>query len=132
MRKLKLKHIALTLLVVLSGTLLIGAVRNAQAADADTTPFTIPQLGLPNTEIQPVLQSVTNWFLFIAGILCVVIIVMAGVAYATAGGDETKTTAAKNKLIYGILGIVVILAAYIIASTIAKVLAGDSTVPTLN
>lgn len=130
MRKLKIKKILLALILVISFTMAIGALQ-CMAAD-----FTIPNPGLPTGNADNpagnLMRTILNWIVWIGGILCVVIILWAGISYATAGGDEEKTTKAKNRLIYGIIGIAVITGAYIIASAISGIV-GSSTpnVPTL-
>jgi hypothetical protein len=55
---------------------------------------------------------------FAAGIVCVVVIIAAGILYTTSGGDASKITKAKNALLYAIIGLVVILFAFVITQFI--------------
>ena len=61
------------------------------------------------------------------GILAVVIILFAGFKWMTAGGNEENVTAAKKMLIAGIIGLVIILSAYALATFIIKQIIGATT-----
>jgi len=52
----------------------------------------------------------------LTGLIFIVITVYAGTLYLTAFGDETKIKKAKGMLIQGVIGIVIIIAAYAISS----------------
>lgn len=56
-----------------------------------------------------VIKSIINVLLFIAGIVSVVVIIVAGVMYATSAGDQNTVTKAKNALMYAVIGLVVAL-----------------------
>ncbi|MDD5626866.1 MAG: pilin [Patescibacteria group bacterium] len=73
-----------------------------------------------------------NWFYIIAAVLCVAVIIWAGITYATAGGDEEKVGKAKNRLIYGIIGVALIIGAYAITQLIKSAMSGTApAAPTL-
>lgn len=57
---------------------------------------------------------------FIAGVLAVVMIVIAGLNYATSSGDQTKVTKAKNTILYSIIGLVIVLIAFAITKFIEQ------------
>jgi len=126
-KKMRLKKTLLSLTILASLILVIGAIQANNAAAAD---FTIPNPGLPSGNADnpagTLMKTILNWIVWVGGILCVVIILWAGISYATAGGDEDKTTKAKDRLIYGIIGIAVIVGAYIIANAISSII-GSST-----
>ncbi|MDD3679143.1 MAG: hypothetical protein PHT36_02785 [Patescibacteria group bacterium] len=110
--------------IVLSAILALG-VGYASAAD-----FTIPNQGLPdpgdsaNDLPANLISTALNWFFVIAGIICIVVIIWAGITYATAGGDEEKVGKAKGRLIYGIIGIAVIIGSYAITQVIYQSING--------
>lgn len=126
----KVLSIILVSSLALTGLILITNVGNAAAADV-----TIPNLGLPNYNREApktMVETIFNWFFIIAGALCVAIIIWAGITYATAGGDEEKVTKAKTRLIYGIIGVAVIIAAFAITQFIYQAIRGNApTVPEL-
>ena len=57
-------------------------------------------------------STITNVLLFIIGAIAVIMIVIGGMRYVLSGGDSTQITAAKNTILYAIIGIVVAILAY--------------------
>lgn len=47
----------------------------------------------------------------IAGMVAVIVIVIAGIRYVTANGDSSHIQSAKNTILYAVVGLVVIIAA---------------------
>lgn len=60
-------------------------------------------------------KNIINVVLGFLGIIAVIIILMAGFQWMTAGGEEEKVTEARQRLIQGAIGLVLILAAWIVA-----------------
>lgn len=60
------------------------------------------------------IQTVINLFSVIIGIIAVIMIIIAGLRYITSGGDANGITAAKNALIYAIVGLIVAALAQVI------------------
>jgi hypothetical protein len=54
-----------------------------------------------------VITTITNTLLFAVGILSVVMIIIGGLRYVTSGGNSTSVTAAKNTIMYAIVGLVI-------------------------
>ena len=50
------------------------------------------------------------------GVIAIVIVLIGGFKYMTSGGDDTKTAAARNYIISGIIGLAIVLSAYAITS----------------
>lgn len=59
-----------------------------------------------------VFQTVTNILLFIIGAVAVIMLVIGGIRYTISNGDSNQVTAAKNTILYAIIGIVVAILAY--------------------
>lgn len=57
-------------------------------------------------------STITNVLLFIIGAVAVIMIVIGGMRYVLSGGDSSQITAAKNTILYAIIGIVVAILAY--------------------
>lgn len=75
--------------------------------------------GTVNVEVlsaDQILQNGLNLAYFIAGIIAVIVIIVAGIMYATSGGDSAAVTKAKNLILYSIVGLVVIFSAFIITN----------------
>jgi hypothetical protein len=65
---------------------------------------------------EQVLQNILNTAYFIMGIIAVIVIVIAGFTYATSAGDSGKLTKAKNQILYAVVGIFVVLSAFVITN----------------
>jgi hypothetical protein len=63
-----------------------------------------------------VLTSFTSLLLYIVGALSVIMIIFGGLRYVVSGGNTASVTAAKNTILYAIVGIVVALLAYAIVN----------------
>lgn len=59
-----------------------------------------------------IFTTVTNVMLFIVGAISVIMIVIGGLRYVVSGGDTSNVTAAKNTILYAIVGLVVAMLAY--------------------
>ncbi len=59
-----------------------------------------------------VFQTVVNVLLFVIGAVAVVMLVIGGIRYTVSGGDSNAVTAAKNTILYAIIGIIVAILAY--------------------
>ena len=59
-----------------------------------------------------VFTTVVNIALFIIGALSVIMLIYGGIRYTVSGGDSGSVTAAKNTILYAIIGIVVAIFAY--------------------
>jgi len=59
-----------------------------------------------------VITTITNTLLFIVGALAVIMIIIGGLRYATSGGNSASVTAAKNTILYAIVGLVVAFLAF--------------------
>ncbi len=66
------------------------------------------------------LHSGLNTVYFLGGLITVLVIIIAGINYATSGGDSGKVSKAKNTLTYAIVGLVIILAAFAITNFIMR------------
>ena len=66
------------------------------------------------------------------GILAVIIILFAGFKWMTAGGNEENITSAKQMLIAGIIGLVIILSSYALATFIINQIVASTTGTTIN
>ena len=122
-------------LLIVSMLLVIGI----SYANAEDPGFNVPSGGLPDPGDEAsdlpanLVTTALSWFFVIAGIICIVVMVWAGITYATAGGDEEKVGKAKTRLIYGIIGIAVIIAAYAITQIIKDAISdGNINIPTPN
>ncbi len=68
--------------------------------------------------INPIIANV----LIISGIVAFGAILFSGFTYITASGDKNKTAQASQSLTYGIIGLVVVVAAFIITKLMGAIL----------
>ncbi len=58
--------------------------------------------------LNKLLTQVVNVFSAVVGVAAVLMIIVGGMRYITSGGDSNKVGAAKNTLIYAIIGLVIV------------------------
>lgn len=72
--------------------------------------------GLGQADLKTAIGQLINVALGFLGVVAVVIILMGGFKWMTAGGSDKNVEEAKRLIIAGIIGLAIILAAYAIAS----------------
>ena len=70
----------------------------------------------PKDDLGAIIKQITNVMFFIIGAIAVVMIIYSGIRYTTSAGNPAGVTAAKNSLIYSIVGLVVAILAYAIVN----------------
>ena len=68
------------------------------------------------TDANVVIKNVTNIMFFIIGAVSVIMLIYGGIRYTTSGGNTNSVTAAKNTVIYSIVGLVISILAYAIVN----------------
>jgi hypothetical protein len=71
---------------------------------------------IPTISANDLLTNALNTVYFLAAIVAVIVIIVAGLAYSTSGGDSGKVTKAKNQILFAVIGLVVVLAAFAITN----------------
>jgi hypothetical protein len=61
-----------------------------------------------------IFSTITNTLLFILGAISVIMIIVGGLRYVISDGDSAAVTAAKNTILYAIVGVIVAILAYAI------------------
>jgi type IV secretory pathway VirB2 component (pilin) len=79
-------------------------------------PSVMNQSGLPQAELKTTIMRIINIILGFLGIIAIIIIVIGGFKWMTCGGSEEKTKEAREVIVAGIIGLIIILAAYAIAN----------------
>ena len=90
-----------------------GGKLNAQNECVDSN-------GKSLNEVTYTLRNVVNLLLYVAGIIAVVIIVIAGFRFVTSNGDAAQVSKAKNTIIYALVGLVVAVMSYAIVNFILE------------
>lgn len=76
--------------------------------------------GLGGRDVRQTVAQIINVALGLLGIVAVVIILVGGFEWMTAGGNEEKTGEAKARITAGIIGLAIILSAYAIATFVIR------------
>ena len=77
-----------------------------------------------NVTLGLLLDRVITLLLWGAGVAAVVYLLWAGILYITAGGDEAKAGKARTGIVNAIIGIVIIILAFVIEKSVANVFGG--------
>lgn len=81
------------------------------------------EIGAPSVAADSnALQDGLGMVYFIAGIVCVIMIIIGGIRYVTSQGDSGGVQSAKNTVLYAVIGLVVILLAAAVTQLIFQVL----------
>ncbi len=91
-------------------------VMGAGAFAAEVIP-TIP-ITTPKENLQTLIQNAGTWIGGIGALLAVIVIIIGGIRYILAAGDDKKVASAKQTIISAVIGLIVIILAYSIVITI--------------
>lgn len=97
----------------------------AQLKDLPTSPTTkFTHSGL----IGQILSQIIPIVLGIAGFITVIVIVLSGIQFITSSGNPEAAAAAKNRLLFAIIGLVIIILAFAVLQIINAVFLGTEIV----
>ncbi len=133
MNKIKLLLSTLTIVLATSTAPLIGVTAVSTAADyrpangatcgangrpvTDATGATVCEPTNPNEKSLPeIVAFIINVFSWIVGAVSVIMIIYGGFRYITSGGDSNGVTAAKNTILYAIIGLIIVALAQVIVN----------------
>ncbi len=63
-------------------------------------------LGVPKNNDVDIMKFV-DLALWVAGIIAVIVVIIAGINYSLSSGDPSKTASAKNAILYSVIGLVI-------------------------
>lgn len=64
------------------------------------------------SDLASIFRTVANIMLFLVGAVAVIMLIVGGFRYVTSNGDQNSVTAAKNTIMYALIGIVVAFLAF--------------------
>ena len=125
-QKFKLKFLALGLALIMPVALAVPTYA-AQASLQGNLCYGADQLqissqnqtgdcatGAGEDKVNTLIQQVINVLSAIVGVIAVIMIIIGGFRYITSGGAAEKVTSAKNTILYGLIGLVIVALAQII------------------
>lgn len=101
-----------TILAAACGNTIPGA--GYESCSVDTNKFSFPDIG-------NLIQIVVQTAIIIAGLGAFIFLVVGGFQYLTSGGDKVHAQAARDRITYAILGLVIIVAAIAVANILGSV-----------
>lgn len=117
----KIKNNFTVIMVALSlvGFLTVVVIPDVGASTAGNIQDGVDRVTTGNTagtSLESIIRIVINTLLFLIGIVAVVMIIMGGFRYIVSNGDTGAMTAAKNTILYAVVGLVVAIAAFAIVN----------------
>ena len=101
----------LSAVVLLSGTptFATSIQQGVSAARGDSQPADL-------FGAEGIINNITNTLLFVTGALAVVMLIIGGIRYAVSGGNSASVTAAKNTILYALVGLIIAFLAFAIVN----------------
>lgn len=125
----KITIITVAIMMALGGLL---AVASPVLAVTQVTPEALglsygAATGLGSTDVRTTIASIIRVAMGLLGIVAVVIILIGGFKWMTAGGNEEQVGEAKKWIFSGVIGLAIILSAYALASFVINQLVSATT-----
>lgn len=67
-----------------------------------------------------IFTTVSNVMLFVVGAISVIMVIVGGLRYVISGGNSTNITAAKNTILYAVVGLIISVMAYAIINFVIE------------
>jgi hypothetical protein len=128
MMKLKQMFAVMAALSMLAPAVVMAQV--SPCGPGDTDPLCIKAgaaTGLGNKDIRVTIASIIKTAMGLLGIVAVVIILIGGFKWMTAGGSEDGAAEAKKWIFSGVIGLAIILSAYALATYVINSLVAATT-----
>lgn len=106
------------LVIGLGSVAIVNLIFNGLFGSAGTTSSNGVK-GIVNMSGEDLLANALNLAYFIAAIIAVIVIIISGIMYITSSGDPGRVTKAKNLITYAIVGLILVLVAFIITGFVA-------------
>ena len=87
---------------------------------AQVDPIDPNQVHIPQVDANVALHGLLNAVYFWAGIICVIVIIVAGFFYVTSSGDAARVKKAKEAIFGAVIGLVLILMAFAITTFVIR------------
>lgn len=121
MKKIIATILSLTTMFTLAFALTLPFAANAVSS---TDPINVESLGLSygdktglsNTDVRTTIARIIRVAMSLLGIVAVVIVLIGGFKWMTAGGNDDQVGEAKKWIFSGVIGLAIILSAYALAS----------------
>lgn len=116
-----IKQITSSAIAVSTSALAYSTSVSASAADQIKVGSESTGQSSGGTTLEQGVETVINLLLFLIGIIAVIAIIIGGIRYTTSNGDAGQTKAAKDTILYAIVGLIVAIMAYAIVRWVVNV-----------
>ncbi len=107
--------------ISLAAFALLAATPAFAETPSSITPITVDDSSLT---IGKVLADIVGWVLGFSAVVAVLFLIVGGLQYITASGNEKRAEAAKSTILYAVVGLVVILLSFVIVGFIRQNIGG--------
>ena len=73
-----------------------------------------------STGFNAIIKNVINTILMVLGMIAVIMIIAGGIRYTTSNGDSNQTKAAKDTILYSVVGLVIAILAFAIVNFVLE------------
>ncbi len=80
--------------------------------------------GSSNANLEGSINTIINSVVLVLGTVAVVVIILGGVQYMISAGDAGKVKKAKDTILYGIIGLIIVILAWAIVNFVIKNVTG--------
>jgi hypothetical protein len=113
----------LVIAALVSGSIALATPAYAAPAAAAVNPSDQIKAGIKDagggattTDLPALIQNIINVLLFITGAVAVIMIILGAIRYVTSNGDQANVKAAKDTILYSVIGLIVALLAFAIVN----------------
>lgn len=126
----KIKRIVVPLIIP-AAALALPAIALAQGGEL------VPNKLAATNNVVAVVRAIIRFILLVAFVLAFIMLLIGGIRWITAGGDEKSVAAARNMITAALIGLVIVLIAYALIRLVelffgVNVITGNVCVPTIN
>ena len=120
------KVVALTIALAVASSLILSSTALGVESPVQSGVDAARAAEVPSTIMggDGIVTTAVNALLFVVGALSVIMLIWGGLRYVISGGNSSAVTAAKNTILYAIVGLIIALFAYAIINFVIGSLTG--------
>lgn len=101
------------------------------------TPTLIPPELTRNPKIIPIIQAIIKFILIVAFVIAFIMLIVGGIRWILAGGDEKAVAGARNTITAALIGLVIVLVSFALIRIVevffgVTIISGTVTIPCVN
>ncbi len=112
---------AVAVVMTLAGVMVASQTAEAKSAiEIDTGNTKLANAR--SSDLKSDITTIINYGLGFAGLIAVIFLLYGGIMYIISGGEQDRIDTAKNTIIYAIVGLIVIMLAFVVVSAVGRIL----------